>query len=165
MDRKIWASIVKGNAKYKCQVCGSTELIQAHDPTHSHSNPLDGIALCAEHHSQQHPNIPHNLFFNKRMQPYWDNISASSLAKHRNVHPRTIIRQAKKLGIHTGVLSDTDKEILLNSLRQQRHIKTTTVSLRMPKVLWEHIGLLANKRKWSINSWISNTLERESTLR
>lgn len=106
MEQKVWAAIVKGNAYYTCIICGSTELVQAHDPTGKHIDPSVGECLCAGHHADKHPDVPRALFFNKTSQPYWDNISAASLAKRLSVHPRTIIRRAKRLGIHTGLISE-----------------------------------------------------------
>lgn len=163
-----WASIVKGNANYRCQICGSIELVQAHDPTYKHLNPKDGIALCAEHHSQQHPDIPRNLFFNKRMQPYWDNISASSLAKRMNVHPRTIIRCAKKINIPTGTISQNDIERLTSIIKSRQSSVTgqkTPFTIRMPSQLWKRLNALATKHSLSTGSWIVRTLDRESKPR
>ena len=42
---------------------------------------------------------------------------------------------------------------------------TTTRSIRLPIVTLERIRYLANKRRWSVNSWIVNTIERESKPR
>jgi len=72
---------IKAKAKvhYICQECGSSELIQAHHEIPGNDDSL--IALCADCHSKRHPNMPRTLFFNSRLQPYWHNKSASSLAK------------------------------------------------------------------------------------
>ena len=69
---------VKSNANYICQECGSTELIQAHHQVPGDDSSL--VVLCAECHSQKHPNLPKALFFSNNHQPYWHNKSASSLA-------------------------------------------------------------------------------------
>lgn len=108
---------VKSNAKYICQECGSTELIQAHHQIPGDHNSL--LPLCAECHSQKHPNLPKALFFNKHNQPYWHNISASSLAKQLNVCPRTIIRNAKKLLIEQGQLSGLSKQVLVEKVTKE----------------------------------------------
>lgn len=110
-----WNSIkVKARFDYLCAKCGSTNHIQAHDPTGTHKDWHNGIALCGECHSKEHPNIPHDLFTNKMQQPYWSNISARQLAKELHCHSRTIIRRAKKLGIPIGQpLSEKDKNRLL----------------------------------------------------
>jgi len=42
---------------------------------------------------------------------------------------------------------------------------TITRNVRMPADLLARITLLAEKRKWSVNAWIVNTLVRESRLR
>lgn len=110
--KRTWAYIVKANGKWQCQECGSAEMLQAHSATGKHNNPEEGVCLCADCHSEKHPNVPKALFFSKRLQPYWQNISASSLAKEIGVCPRTIIRRAKKLGISTGELSSDDKSKL-----------------------------------------------------
>jgi hypothetical protein len=59
------------------------------------------------------------LFFAKQTQPYWENISASSLSKQAGCHPRTIIRYARLLGIGKGVLSEDDKGRVLNRNKWQ----------------------------------------------
>ena len=101
---------VKSNARWVCCECGSTELVQGH-----HQVPRDDstiIPLCAECHSKKHPGVPRGLFFSKNHQPYWENISASSLAKSIGVHPRTIIRRAAKLGVSKGILTADDRKKL-----------------------------------------------------
>jgi len=105
---------VKANAKYTCQECGSTELIQAHHEIPGDDSTL--IVLCADCHSQRHPNMPKALFFNKNIQPYWHNKSAASLAKIWGVHPRTVIRIAKRLGIARGELSVNNQELIKNGI-------------------------------------------------
>jgi len=42
---------------------------------------------------------------------------------------------------------------------------TITRTIRISPELLERITVLAEKRKWSINGWIINTLERESKPR
>lgn len=104
----------KTNAHYQCQECGSTELIQAHHEIPGDDSSL--IALCAECHSKKHPDLPRTLFFNEGLQPYWHNKSASSLARELKVHPRTVIRAAKKLRIPQGELSPWDEELIRNNI-------------------------------------------------
>ena len=105
---------VKANAHYTCQECGSTELIQAHHEIPGDDSSL--VVLCAECHSKRHPSLPKALFFNKSIQPYWHNKSASSLAKEIDVHPRTVIRVAKRLEILPGELSPWDEELIRNNI-------------------------------------------------
>lgn len=112
--RNLAAIKVKANAKYTCQICGSTELIQAHHEIPGDDNSL--IPLCADCHSKKHPNLPRALFFNKRCQPYWFNKSASSLALKWGISSRTIIRAAKRLGIHPGELNSSDEERIKNNI-------------------------------------------------
>lgn len=113
--RNLASVRVKANAKYICQECGSTELIQAHHETPGDDNTL--AVLCADCHSRKHPDIPRALLFNKRLQPYWHNKSASSLAKELGVHPRTIIRAAQRLEILPGDnLSPWDEELIRNNI-------------------------------------------------
>lgn len=124
----------KANAHYTCQKCGSTELIQAHHEIPGGDDSL--IVLCAECHSKKHPNMPEALFFNKRNQPYWHNKSASSLAKELGVHPRTIIRAAKRLEILPGELSPWDEELIKNNT---------------PKLQWEPKGKSVKKVRGAIS--------------
>jgi len=98
---------VKVKANYTCSECGSKELIQGH-----HTIPGDDssiIPLCAECHSNKHPELPKALFFSKTQQPYWYNKSAASLAKELGVHSRTVIRASRRLGILKGDLSSVDE--------------------------------------------------------
>jgi len=121
---------VKANAKRTCRECGSTEFIQGH-----HQIPKDDstiIALCAECHSKKHPDVPRRLFFIKNHQPYWENISASSLAKQLDRHPRTIRRIAKRLDIAKGILSASNMAL----------IEKAAVARTSHKVHWEVITTL-----------------------
>lgn len=116
----IAATIVKANAGWKCSECGSTEYVQAH-----HEIPGDDssmISLCAEHHSQRHPDVPKALFFNHTSQPYWHNKSAASLARELGVHPRTIIRVARRLQISSGELNLTTKTLIKDSIPKANQI-------------------------------------------
>lgn len=100
----------KSNARYVCQECGSTEFIQAH-----HQIPRDDgslIVLCAVCHSKRHSDVPLGLFFSRTCQPYWENISAASLARQLNKHPRTIYRVAKRLNIAKGFLAETSRLLI-----------------------------------------------------
>lgn len=105
---------VKANARYTCQECGSTELIQAHHETPGDDSSL--VALCADCHSRRHPNLPKLLFFTKNHQPYWYNKSAASIAKELGVSSRTIIRTARQLNIPTGELSPWDEELIKKNI-------------------------------------------------
>lgn len=104
------ATRTKSNARYTCQECEATELIQAHHEIPGEDNSL--IALCADCHSKKHPNLSRALFFSKNHQPYWYNKSASTLAKGLGVNSRTVIRTAKKLQIARGDLSHRDEQLL-----------------------------------------------------
>lgn len=99
--------LLKIKYNYTCQKCGSRELIQSHHQIPKDDNSL--IVLCAVCHSNEHPNLPKALFFNKLNQPYWRNKSASSIAKEVGVHSRTITRIAKRLNIPMGELSEQDE--------------------------------------------------------
>lgn len=101
--RNLAAVKLKANSHYTCQECGSTELIQAHHEIPHDDNTL--AILCAECHSKRHPSVPKALFFTKSLQPYWHNKSASSIARELGIHPRTVIRTAKKLCIQAGELT------------------------------------------------------------
>lgn len=120
------SAMVKAKYDYTCAKCGSTENIQAHDPTGTHKNWRVGIALCGDCHSKEHPDVPRTLFINKNHQPYWPNISARSLAQEIKCHSRTIVRIAKKLGIPTGIpLSDEDKARIVSKYNEG---KATAIS-------------------------------------
>lgn len=112
--RKLASIRVKANARNTCMECASTELIQAHHEIPGDDDSL--IALCAEHHSQRHPDLPKALFFSTNNQPYWHNKSASSLAREFGIHPRTVIRAAKRLGIVPGLLSPRGEELIRGNI-------------------------------------------------
>ena len=42
---------------------------------------------------------------------------------------------------------------------------TVTRNIRISPIVLDRIKVLAQKRKWSMNGWIANTLERESRPR
>jgi transcription elongation factor Elf1 len=95
-----WNSVkVKARHNYTCTKCGSTENIQAHDPTKEHKDWQTGIALCGSCHAKEHPDVPVGIFLAKNKQPYWYNISARTIAKNIGCHNRTVIRIAKRLDI------------------------------------------------------------------
>jgi hypothetical protein len=74
--------------------------------------------------------VPLELFLNschKRRSPYWQNKSAASLAKELGVHPRTVIRRAKKFSIPRGELKPLDKALIKFKIREY--------SPRVPKVV------------------------------
>ena len=108
MINSLVAIRAKANQHYTCQECGATELIQAHHQVRGDDSSL--ISLCAECHSQKHPNVPKALFFNTDNQPYWYNKSAASLAKSWGLCSRTIIRAAKRLTVPKGILSEDDED-------------------------------------------------------
>jgi len=97
-----------------CQECVSTEFIQTH-----HEIPGDDstiVVLCGECHSRKHPDVPKALFLSVHRQFYWFNKSASSLARQLGVHPRTVIRAAKRLEILPGDLSPWDEELIRKNI-------------------------------------------------
>ncbi len=105
---------VKANANYQCSECGDTELVQSH-----HEIPGDDdsqVCLCAGHHADRHPDLPRALFFSVMQQPWWQNKSASSLAREHKVHSRTVIRYARRLGISRGYLDEEQEERLCAAL-------------------------------------------------
>ena len=104
----------KANSNYTCQECGATEFIQAHHEIRGDDNSL--VVLCANCHSRRHPELPKGIFFARQLQPYWYNKSASTIAKQLNVHSRTIIRAAVRLGIKRGVLTPFDEELIKNNI-------------------------------------------------
>jgi len=127
------STIVKSNANYICQQCGSTENIQAH-----HIIPKDDstlIVLCGLCHSDKHPNVPKNLFLNKNNQPYWENISASTIARNVGVHPRTIIRRAKQLQIPKGIIS---LENIENISHRLPHPNRILIHIKLPKIIIDY---------------------------
>ena len=119
-ERRIAATRVKSNARYTCQECGSTEKIQAH-----HEIPRDNstlVVLCADCHSKKHPRVPSQLFHAKSGQRYWENKSASSLARDMGVHPRTVWRAAKQLSTPTGVLTEEAEKAIRDSVHRYRYL-------------------------------------------
>ncbi len=139
MSRIVSPAIVQAkiNARYTCQECGSTELVQAHHTIPGDDNSL--IVLCAECHSNKHPDLPKRLFFTKRAQPYWNNKSASSLAREWGISSRTVIRTAKKLAIRCGELSLWDEELIRSNILtlKPKTKKTKKSTVHTPKSL-EH---------------------------
>lgn len=101
-------------AGFKCVECGATEQLQAHHVIPGDNSTL--ICLCAECHANKHPEVPRNLILSKNSQPYWENISAASLAKTIGYSSRTVIRHSRRLGIKKGILSDEDRAILIQSV-------------------------------------------------
>ena len=80
------------------------------------------------------------------------------------------------LGYNNHVLPQWDEQVkavrsYLNSNSRQLPFRKPippTVIVRIsgiPQSLLERIRLLADKRKWSINAWVVNTLDRESKPR
>ena len=108
-------ALVKANANYICSQCGSTENIQAHHRVPGDDSTL--IVLCAECHSIEHPEVPKSLITCiKSHQPYWKNKSASTVAKELGVHSRTVVRNARKLGITRGFIQKDDISKLVSSV-------------------------------------------------
>lgn len=126
-SRKL-GTCVKANAHYQCQECGSTEYIQAHHQIPNDDSSL--MVLCGECHSNKHPNVPKALFFTKSQQPYWDNISASSLAKSWGTCSRTIIRTACRLEIEQGTLSKENRRLLKRGIRKLREYQLKLTKLK-----------------------------------
>ena len=113
------ATRVKSNAHYTCQECGSTEYVQAHHLVPGDDSTL--VSLCAECHSRKHPDIPKQLFFQKRQQPYWNNKSAGTLARQWGVCSRTVIRAARKANILPGDLSLLDEATIKSNIHTPHH--------------------------------------------
>jgi hypothetical protein len=87
-----------------CQVCGSTENLQAHHIVPISEGgadiPENGEALCAGCHADKHPDVPRELFFNgasgRNLQSGWN---ATSVAAEIGCCTRTVVRAAHNLGI------------------------------------------------------------------
>lgn len=62
MKTQTAIKLVKVRANYTCQECGSRNRIQAHHQVRGDDNSL--IPLCAECHSERHPDMPKALFLN-----------------------------------------------------------------------------------------------------
>ena len=125
-----WREKVKQRDNYTCQECGSTELIQAHDPTGEHTDIERGISLCASCHANKHPDVPRGLFFSKSHHPRWQNMSAAAVARKVGCHRRTVIRTAKRLGLLTSdSLSVDELKALVNSISPRRG-RVSEVSLQ-----------------------------------
>jgi hypothetical protein len=67
-----WSKKVKDN-KNHCESCGGKENLQAHHiipievAPEKRNNVSNGVALCAECHSNKHPDVPNKLFQNARV--------------------------------------------------------------------------------------------------
>lgn len=127
------ALLAKAKAGWKCERCASTEFIAAH-----HQIPRDDssiIVLCGECHSKEHPKVPKPLFFAKSNQPYWVNRSAASIAKWLKVHPRTIIRRARKLGIGSGYIYEPGLNILAEDNAKRKKEAMPKIKRPLPNTL------------------------------
>ena len=113
--------IAKINSNYICSKCGSTERAQAHHRVPKEDDTL--IILCAECHSLEHPDIPKALFFCNNNQPYWNNKSASSIARELGIHSRTVIRAARILNLSRGELSPWDEQLLVAHLNRYKTVR------------------------------------------
>ncbi len=98
--------IVRGRDKWTCQKCGSVEYPQVHHIAPVKDYPLfqylpdNGLTLCVYCHADAHPEVPRNLFIANVIKAEKEGyISAGKLAKELEVHPRTIVRRARKLDI------------------------------------------------------------------
>jgi len=122
---------VKARAGYRCEVCGSDQMVQAHAPGGDHSDWRNGQCLCVQHHSEQHPELPRGLFAASVHQPYWPNIAARALAVECGCHSRTIVRASRKLKIPSGdVLSEADKQRLKGVVQRYASPKNSYECLR-----------------------------------
>lgn len=132
---------VKANARYTCQECGSTELIQAHHQVPRDDNSL--IALCADCHSRRHPSLAKSLFFTKNHQPYWYNKSAASMAKELGVSSRTIIRTARHLNISRGELTPWDEELIKKNIPKlnPKPTQASRTTLLLPRQAASYLGI------------------------
>lgn len=128
----------KIKAHYTCEGCSGKEFIQTH-----HEIPGDDstiVVLCGECHSRKHPDVPKALFLSVIRQSYWVNKSAVSLAKELGVHPRTIIRAAKRLEILPGDnLSQWDEELIRNNIPKLRQLKMECPSCDSGEVYYRRI--------------------------
>ena len=102
-NEQFFRNVVRSRDNWICQECGSNEYVQAHHIEHyngNNNNPGNGITLCVYCHANKHPEVPYKLFISQAIKTEKEgNISTSKLAKELNVHPRTIVRHARRLGI------------------------------------------------------------------
>jgi len=142
--RNIVAIKAKAKAHNTCQECGATELIQTH-----HRIPGDDstiVVLCGECHSGKHPDTPKALFLAICRQRYWFNKSAASLARELGLHPRTVIRAAKRLGVLPGELSPWDEELIRSNIpKLQWNLKVRQRCLLLPKKAAAYLGLTTHQ--------------------
>ena len=109
---------MKARAGYRCEICGSDQMVQAHGPSGDHSDWRNGRCLCAGCHADQHPDIPRSLFFTRTHQPCWPNVSARALAVEFGCHNRTVIRAARRLNVPTGEdMSGEDRRRLREAIK------------------------------------------------
>lgn len=152
---------VKARADYRCQICGSDFAVQAHAPNRDHNDWHNGVALCANCHADQHPDVPRGMFVAKQHQPYWHNISARELARRFGCHSRTVIRQAKKLNIPMNIeLPDSDIERLRLSIRHTfrsyHKPDVKDIALKCPKCdsgSTERHGYNVTKKSGELERW------------
>jgi len=104
----------KKKARGICQECGSMNHIQTHHRIAGDDSSI--VVLCGDCHSKKHPDTPKALFLSVLRQCYWFNKSAASLARELGVHPRTIIRAARRLNIPPGELAPWDEELIRNNI-------------------------------------------------
>jgi hypothetical protein len=139
----------------ECAICGSTEHIQHHHIVPKNDDTI--VCICAKCHSECHPDVPKGLFFHKFQGRHWDNISASAIARMFGVHPSTVIRNAKKLNLLGGVLSNESMQLIKDNMSRKDCVNDKgikRVGVLMDEKLWANVraqALLANK---PLSRWI-----------
>lgn len=170
-DSKSFHNLVLERDKV-CQGCGSTEMLQAHHVEHrakgGEDDPANGICLCAGCHADEHPDLPHNLFFIKAFGPFNpDGWTATYVAGLLNCHPRSIVRHARALGIerHGHYWSFTEDNLV--TLRKKTNswegLEKEMFSIYLPVSLKarldEAAAQLDRSRTWCVVKAVETWLE------
>lgn len=150
---------VRERDKWTCQECGSAEYPQAHhiEPYNGNNNNLEnGVTLCVYCHANKHPEVPRELFISNVIKAEKEgHISAGKFAKELNIHPRTIVRKAIKLGIlkpmQKWMFTEEEANILRSEEYKPSYSGDAELDKRMTVLIntdtWDALRKIANSRK------------------
>jgi len=152
-----------------CQECGHTDLLQAHHiisrSDGGSDNPENGIALCAWHHADKHPELPRGLFFAIACGPRdaqgW---TAARVAELIGCHRSSVVRHARKLGIersgHYWSFTEDDLEALTEEIWPRAYtVKDPTYrNTYLPIGLDAWLKMEATKQHCSVSGFIVSIL-------
>lgn len=166
---------VRERDNWTCQKCGSVEYPQAHHIEPGNNNPENGITLCVYCHADEHPEVPRQLFVANAMKAEKEGcISVGALAKELGVHPRTVVRRARGLGIlktmQKWVFTTEEAELLCgyerpkerNSQSKEKDLKH--IKLELPNEVFRWLKKKSAKAGMSISFYLTKLIENEKNF-